>query len=119
MKNDIESGDVLYFTAPAGGVASGGAYQIGNLLVMAAGNAVEGAKFQGVTVGIFDVPKIEDEAWAEGEKIYFDEAGSPDPIFTDQSGGLLVGVAASKYPPNVKIFSSADASDLSIVANVL
>jgi predicted RecA/RadA family phage recombinase len=39
MKNQKKTGRILTFTAPAGGVVSGGAYLIGGLLVVAQADA--------------------------------------------------------------------------------
>jgi predicted RecA/RadA family phage recombinase len=96
MDNYVKPGEANTFTAPSGGVVSGGAYMIGSLLVIAAADAAEAALFEGVSVGVFDLPKFDDEEWAEGDKIYFDEDASPSPVFTTEVGSPalpLVGVA--------------------------
>lgn len=99
MINASARGEVLKFTAPAGGVVSGQAYMIGSILVVAAADALEDAEFEGLTVGVFRVPKPDDEAWSEGDPVYFDAAVSPEPLFTVTavSPALpLVGVAVEE-----------------------
>src|SRR3972149_1367633 len=95
MTTAIARGDLLTLTAPAGGGSSGKAYMIGSLLVIAAADAAVDEEFEGATVGVFDVPKPDQEAWTEGAKIYFDDSLSPEPLFTTESSGtVLVGAAA-------------------------
>ncbi|SDS21141.1 Predicted phage recombinase, RecA/RadA family [Halopseudomonas xinjiangensis] len=55
-KNYVQDGRVLSFTAPAGGVVSGGLYAIGALVVVAASTAAEGEPFEGHTGGVWNVP---------------------------------------------------------------
>lgn len=89
--NFLQPGEGLRFTAPAGDVETGGAYLIGSLLVIAAEDAAEGDPFVGMTEGVFRVPRVDSEEWAEGDKIYFDEGAG---LFTtEDSATTLVGVA--------------------------
>ncbi len=55
-KNYIQDGNVLTLTAPAGGVASGGLYAIGALVVVALHDAAEGEPFAGKPNGVWNVP---------------------------------------------------------------
>lgn len=91
MDNFTESGEVLEFTAPGGGVVSGNGYKIGSLVVIATVAALATEKFQGITRGVVRVPKPDDEVWTQLEKIYWDNSAKK---FTTVSGGnTLVGVA--------------------------
>jgi predicted RecA/RadA family phage recombinase len=93
MKNFVQCGESLEFTAPAGGVVSGNAYVIGSLLVVAAASAPEGARFVGVTEGVFLLPKAAG-AWTEGALLYWDTANNN--IVTAQSAtARRVGCAAA------------------------
>lgn len=91
MKNYIQEGNVIQLTAPAGGVVSGVAYQIGQLLVVATASAPAGQKFSGETVGVFSLPKAAGSAWAEGDLLYWHSASSD--LSTVATGGLLAGCA--------------------------
>jgi predicted RecA/RadA family phage recombinase len=72
MQNFIQPGNALTFTAPVGGVVSGGAYLIGALLVVAAVSASAGESFSGARVGVFELPKASGQAWTEGAALYWD-----------------------------------------------
>lgn len=73
MKNRIKSGKTMTFTAPTGGVVSGGFYKIGQLLVVALADVAQTLPFEGATTGVFaSAPKTTGAAWAEGELLYWD-----------------------------------------------
>lgn len=55
-KNFVQDGNVLPLIAPPGGVVSGGIYAIGDLVVIAQGDAAEGGPFQGYPGGVWRVP---------------------------------------------------------------
>jgi predicted RecA/RadA family phage recombinase len=93
MGNYIQPGNVLELTAPSGGVTSGAPVQIGQLLVVPAVTAAEGAKFSGQIVGVFTIAKATGQAWAEGEILYWD-AGN-DRCTKTATGNLQVGCAAA------------------------
>jgi predicted RecA/RadA family phage recombinase len=93
MKVSISDGEVVELTAPSGGVVSGTAYLIGSLLVIATVTAAEGAKFNGLTMGVVSYAKVSAQAWAEGAKVYWDNSAKN--MTTTSSGNTLVGVAAA------------------------
>lgn len=74
MNNFIKPGKTMTFTAPGGGVVSGTTYLIGNQLVVATNTVAAGLPFEGVTEGVFSVPKAGSQAWAEGVAVYWDNA---------------------------------------------
>lgn len=76
MKNFIQRGKSLTLTAPSGGVESGGGYKIGQLFVVAAAGAAEGGRFEGMTEGVFELPKLAAQAWTPGQLVYWDAANS-------------------------------------------
>lgn len=93
MKNFQQEGDVLTLTAPSGGVVSGGFYQIGQLLVVAAEDADQDDPFQAKRTGVFTTTvKTTSQAWAEGAVLYW--TGSA--FTTTASGNLRVGFAAAE-----------------------
>ena len=66
MRNYVEPGEVLPFTAPAGGVVAGGLYMIGALLVVATVDAAAGQKFSAyIGQGVVEGPK-DAGIWNEG-----------------------------------------------------
>lgn len=93
MRNYVQPGVVLDLTAPTGGVTSGVAVQIGQLLGIPAVTAAEGETFACQVVGVFDVPKTAAEAWTEGALVYFDSAAGE--FTTVSTGNLLAGAAVA------------------------
>lgn len=93
MKNFVQPGEILTLTAPSGGVTSGTAYKIGDLIVVATVDAAEGVGFAAfVGRGVISYTKPGSQAWAEGVKVYWDDSAKK---FTTTSGGnTLAGVAA-------------------------
>lgn len=91
MKNFVQPGESLEFTAPAGGVVSGVGVQIGQLLVIATVTAAAGARFNGITEGVITHAKAPSQAWAEGALVYWDVANKR--FTTVAAGKLLAGVA--------------------------
>jgi predicted RecA/RadA family phage recombinase len=89
----VQDGKVLTLTAPSGGVTSGLGYVIGSLFVVAVTTAAEAASFAAATEGVFVLAKTSAEAWAEGDKIYWDAGNArADNVATV---GQLIGVAAA------------------------
>lgn len=91
MKNYIQPGDTLGFTAPAGGVVSGNGVLVGDMFGVAAVSAAVGETFQLKTTGVFDLPKTSAQAWSEGQKLYWSSANSE--VSTTATGNKLIGVA--------------------------
>jgi predicted RecA/RadA family phage recombinase len=84
MKNYRQPGEILTFTAPSGGVVSGGFYVIGTLVACACIDADEGDPFTGKITGVFEVTKAPSQAWTEGAAIYYDAGNTR---FTTTAGG--------------------------------
>ena len=112
MKTAIESGDVLTLTAPSGGVVSGSAYLIGSLVVVATETVAQTLPFVGLVVGCVNLPKVAEEGWTEGEKLYWDV--SPAGLTKVLSGNTLVGVAVNPVAAAVALATNALAADLAI-----
>jgi predicted RecA/RadA family phage recombinase len=113
----VEPGEVLEFTAPSGGVVSGGAYLIGSLLVVAAVDAAQTVKFNGASKGVFDLPKVEDEAWSELLKLYWDNSAKK--VTSVSSGNTLVGVALPPFVSRVVSLATNGGAALTISGMVL
>jgi predicted RecA/RadA family phage recombinase len=98
MNNFIKPGEIVTYTAPAGGVISGNAYMIGALLVVATNTIAAGLPFEGATEGIFLLPKAAGAAWSEGQLLYWDTANAnlvTAPSATARRVGCAAVVAAA------------------------
>ncbi|WP_315772985.1 MULTISPECIES: DUF2190 family protein [unclassified Bradyrhizobium] len=91
MKNKIQHGKVLTFTAPAGGAVSGNGYLIGVIFGVAAISADEGQPFELDREGVYTLPKKTGEAWTEGAALYWDAANGVLTV----TEGVLPRVAAA------------------------
>lgn len=93
MKNYIQHGDTLTFTAPAGGVTAGLGYLIGATFVVAQYTAAAGQPFEGRVIGVIELPKVSAQAWAEGAVIYWDNAARN--CTTTVGSNTKIGIAAA------------------------
>lgn len=116
MKTFDRSGKTLTLTAPSpGGVVSGTAYLIGSLVVVATKTVAATLPFTALVVGTVTVPKVAEETWTEGLKIYFDESESKFTLDPDTATNPLVGVAVQPIVNlSVTLASTALAADLAI-----
>ncbi|MCF2909985.1 DUF2190 family protein [Pseudoalteromonas sp. DL2-H2.2] len=89
MKNYIQEGLSLEFTAPAGGVVSGGVYIIGSTVVVASVSAAEGERFNGRTEGVYELPKTAALTAGEGEPAKWLASSSS---ISSAAGAKVVGV---------------------------
>jgi predicted RecA/RadA family phage recombinase len=113
MKTYLHEGKVLELTAPSGGVVTGTAYLIGGILVVATATVAEALPFQGLVVGVVDLPKEAEEGWSEGLKVYWDDTEKK--VTATSGSNTLIGVAVPPIVPRtVVITSEALAADLAI-----
>ena len=101
MRNYVQPGENMTYTAPGGGVTSGTPVLIGSLLVVPATDADAGDLFAGTVVGVHTLDKTTAEAWTEGQKIYW--VTGTGKASTTAGGNTLIGTAAA----------AADAADTS------
>lgn len=107
-------GKILTLTAPTGGVVSGLAYKVGSLVVLATKTVAQTLPFEGLVVGVVDVPKLEAEAWTEGVKIYWDDTAKK--FTTVSTSNTLVGVAVgTPTAPVIALATNSAPGDLVIV----
>lgn len=98
MKNYIQPGNTLTLTAPAN-VKGGEIVTVGQIVGVAAGDAVSGADFDLVTVGVFDLPKVAAQAITVGATVYVDDDGLVTTTATDNVKlGVAVTAAANPSP---------------------
>lgn len=91
MNNYLQPGNTVTLTAPAGGVTSGNGYQIGQIFVVAANDADATDPFEGMTEGVFTLPKETGTTWSEGDLLYWDDGD--DEVSKTAVGNLLIGTA--------------------------
>jgi len=113
MKTYQQGGEVLTLVAPSGGVVSGTAYKIGSLVVIATKTVAQTLPFDALTVGGVDMPKVVEEGWTEGLKIYWDDSAKK---FTKVvASNTLVGVAVQPIVSTVvALATNALSADLAI-----
>lgn len=93
MKNYVQPGEVLEFTAPAGGVVSGTCVKIGDLLVCATTTAAATEKFNGLRLGVIEHAKLSAQAWTEGQQVNWDDTNKR--FTTVTTGNYRAGVAGA------------------------
>lgn len=91
MKNFVQHGDILSVTAPAA-VASGVGVLSGAIFGVTQHAAGSGEQVLVSREGVFDLVKVEAQAWTEGAKIYWDNTAKN--ATTTASGNTLIGAAA-------------------------
>lgn len=89
-KNFIQRGNVLDFTAPAGGVIAGSGYIIGDLFIIALNTEKAGKSFSAQCAGVFKLPKLAGASFAEGAPVYWDSDNS-QAIETQAASEPLIG----------------------------
>lgn len=93
MKNYVQPGEVLEFTAPTGGVVSGTGVKIGDAFVVATMTAAQTLPFTGIRQGVVEHAKVSAQAWTEGQQINWDTAAKL--MTTVTTGNFRVGYAAA------------------------
>ena len=93
MKNFIQPGDTLTVTAPAGGVSSGDAVEIGKLFGVAAFDAAVGDPVEVTVAGVFELPKVSTDVIAVGDLLYWDAGQAALSNSQSTTGELQVGYA--------------------------
>ena len=93
MKTFVQEGGTITLTSPTGGLLSGQGFVVGNIFAVAAYDAAEGAEVEGVTQGVFTLPKAAGII-AEGAKVWWDDANK---VIENATGAGLfpIGVAVN------------------------
>lgn len=90
MNNFIQDGKTLTLAAPYD-LGSGAGFQVGGIFAIALRGALNGQPVEGVREGVYTLPKTSAQAWAQGDKIYWDVANKR--CDTDGTVGMLIGTA--------------------------
>lgn len=102
MRNYIQPGNVLEVPAPAN-VSSGDGVLVGTLFGVAAFSALQGDTVSVQVVGVFELPKLDAQAWTVGAAIYWDATNKR--CTTVATDNTLIGkaVAAAANPSSIGV----------------
>lgn len=90
MKNYVQPGNTITLTAPYA-VASGDGLLVGSIFGVAAGTAAVGESVEAALTGVYDLKKVASQAWAAGDKVYWDNTAKEATKTT--TSNTLIGVA--------------------------
>lgn len=92
MKNYVQPGNTITLTAPYA-VTSGDGFFVGSIFGVAAGTAALGEAVEAALTGVYDLKKVASQAWAAGDKIYWDNTAKEATKTT--TSNTLIGVAVA------------------------
>lgn len=92
MKNYVQPGNAITLTAPYA-VASGDGLLVGSIFGVASADAASGETVETAVVGVFDLKKTASQAWAAGDKVYWDNTAKETTKTT--TSNTLIGVAVA------------------------
>ena len=90
MKNYVQPGNTVTLTAPYA-VASGDGLLVGSIFGVAAGTAALGEAVEAALTGVYDLKKVASQAWAAGDKVYWDNTAKE--VTKTTTSNTLIGVA--------------------------
>jgi predicted RecA/RadA family phage recombinase len=90
MKNYVQPGNTITLTAPYA-VTSGDGLLVGSIFGVAAGTAGLGDPVETALEGVYDLKKVASQAWAAGDKIYWDNTAKN--TTKTLTSNTLIGVA--------------------------
>lgn len=90
MKNYIQPGSTITLTAPYA-ITSGAGLLVGSIFGIASGTAAIGETVETALTGVFDITKVGSQAWAQGDKIYWDNTARN--ATKTATGNTAIGVA--------------------------
>ena len=90
MKTYVQPGNTITLTAPYA-VASGDGLLVGSIFGVAAGTAAIGESVEAALVGVYELKKLGSQAWAVGDRIYWDNTARQTTKVT--TSNTLIGVA--------------------------
>ena len=90
MKNYVQPGNTITLTAPYA-VTSGDGLLVGAIFGVAAGAAALGEAVETAVEGVYDLKKVASQAWAAGDKIYWDNTAKQ--TTKTLTSNTLIGVA--------------------------
>lgn len=90
MKNYVQPGNTITLTAPYA-VTPGDGLLVGSIFGVAAGTAALGEPVETALEGVYDLKKVASQAWAVGDKIYWDNTAKN--TTKTLTSNTLIGVA--------------------------
>ena len=90
MRNYIQPSKTITVPAPAN-VKSGDLVVVGDLFGVAEFSAAEGDPVEIATEGVFELPKVQAQAWSLGAKVYYVAADKV--LSTEETDNLFIGHA--------------------------
>jgi predicted RecA/RadA family phage recombinase len=90
MKNYVQPGNTITLTAPYA-VTSGDGLLVGSIFGVAAGTAALGEAVETAVEGVYDLKKVASQAWAVGDRIYWDNTARQTTKVT--TSNTLIGAA--------------------------
>jgi predicted RecA/RadA family phage recombinase len=90
VKNFVQPGNTITLTAPYD-AASGDGLLVGSIFGVASGAASSGEIVEAALVGVFDLKKVASQAWAVGDRIYWDDTNRQ--TTKTATSNTLIGVA--------------------------
>ena len=90
MKNYVQPGKTITLTAPYA-VTSGDGLLVGSISGVAAAPSALGEAVEAALVGVYDLKKVASQAWAAGDKIYWDNTAKQ--TTKTLTSNTLIGVA--------------------------
>ena len=90
MKNYVQHGKTITLVAPYG-VTSGDGLLVGAIFGVATASAAIGEAVEAALVGVFDLKKVASQAWAVGDKVYWDNTAKE--TTKTATSNTLIGVA--------------------------
>lgn len=90
MKNYVQPGKTITLTAPYA-VAAGDGLLVGAIFGVAIAAAANAEPVEAALAGVFDLKKVGSQAWAVGDKIYWDNTAKE--TTKTATANTLIGVA--------------------------
>ena len=90
MKNYVQPGKTITLAAPYA-VSSGDGLLVGAIFGVATASAANGETVEAALVGVFDLKKAASQAWAVGDKVYWDNTAKE--TTKTATSNTLIGVA--------------------------
>lgn len=96
MKTFVQEGVTVPLLAPYD-VLSGHGFLVGVLFAIAMCDALSGAKVEGKTVGVYDLPRTTGAStnWAPGVKLYWDDTAKTITKASASGANVLIGVSVT------------------------
>lgn len=100
MRNYVQPGNTVTVTAPYA-VLSGAGVLVGSLFGVASTSAAETAQTEIVTEGVFDLAKVQAQAWTVGQPVYWDATAKLCTTTATDNTRIGVALAVAANPSGI------------------